>query len=343
MNVESVTIKEIAKICHVGVSTVSRAINNHPDINQETKDRIMKAIEDYGYVPNNAARNLKITDGKTIAVLVKGITNPFFSDMIRVFERDLVERGYSMILQHVDEHQDEADAAMLLEREKRLNGIIFLGGIFARAEERLDRIGVPFVFSTVGVTDSVKHNRFAYVAVNDVSESRRMVEYLLDLGMKRIAIICASERDRSIGALRLDGYFEALEARNITPDPKLVLRPVDEQDTYSYKNGYERVKRLYKSGTKFDCVYAISDTMAIGAIRALRDLGLRVPENVSVAGFDGLTTGRYTIPTLTTLKQPNEAMAHESAMALFEQIEHPENPKQHKLFEGELIIGESTK
>lgn len=343
MNVESVTIKEIAKICHVGVSTVSRAINDHPDINQDTKNRIMKAVEDYGYVPNNAARNLKITDGKTVAVLVKGITNPFFSDMLRVFEKDLAERGYSMILQHVDEYKDETDTAMLLEREKRLNGIVFLGGIFERLEDRLDRIGVPFVFSTVGVTDSVNHKRYAYVAVNDISESRRMVEYLLDLGMKRIAIICASENDRSIGVLRLDGYLQALEARRISPDPDLILRPVDEEDTYSYKNGYDCVKRLYQSGTKFDCVYAISDTLAIGAMRALKDLGLQIPEDISVAGFDGISTGCYTIPTLTTLKQPTEAMAHESLKALFEQIEHPEYPKQHNLFESELIVGESTR
>lgn len=338
---ESVTIKEIAKICHCSVSTVSRAINDHPDINEETRNRIKAAIEEYGYIPNNAARSLKISDGRTIAVLAKGITNPFFSDMIRIFESDLNDRGYSMLLQHVDEHQDEAEAAMLLEREKRLNGIIFLGGIFSRAEDRLDRIGVPFVFSTVGVTDSVNHRRYAYVSVNDASESKRMVEYLISKGKKRIAIICAGEQDQSIGSLRFVGYCEALKGKHIGLDPALILRPENVEDTYSYKNGYDCIRRIYDAGTSFDCVYAISDTIAIGAMRALCDIGLRIPEDKAVAGFDGISTGGYMIPRLTTMKQPNEAMAHETVNALFEQIEHPDTPKRHTLFEGELIIGES--
>ena len=338
---ESVTIKEIAKICHCSVSTVSRAINDHPDINEETRNRIKAAIEEYGYIPNNAARNLKISDGRTIAVLAKGITNPFFSDMIRIFESDLNDRGYSLLLQHVDEHQDEAEAAMLLEREKRLNGIIFLGGIFSRAEDRLDRIGVPFVFSTVGVTDSVNHKRYAYVSVNDTSESKRMVEYLIGRGRKRIAIICADEKDQSIGSLRFDGYCEALKEKHIEMDPALILRPENAEDTYSYQNGYNCIRRICNAGTNFDCVYAISDTMAIGAMRALCDIGLRIPEDTAVAGFDGISTGSYMIPRLTTMKQPNEAMAHETVNALFEQIEHPDTPKRHTLFEGELIIGES--
>ena len=104
---ETITIKDIAKLCGVGVSTVSRAMNNHPDINEETKQKIMEVIKDYHYVPNNSARNLKRADAKAIAVLIKGITNPFFSKMIKVFEQEIQEKKYTFVLQHVDDHQDE--------------------------------------------------------------------------------------------------------------------------------------------------------------------------------------------------------------------------------------------
>lgn len=338
----SITIKEIARICGVGVATVSRAINNHPDINQETKDRVMEAIAKYGYVPNNAARNLKLTDGRTIAVLIKGITNPFFTDMIRVFESEFAERGYSMILQHVDEGQDETEAAVLLEKEKRLNGIVFLGGNFSKSEARLDRITVPFVLSTVGVTDSVDHKRFAYVSVNDAAESERMVEYLIGTGRKRIAIICAAETDESIGSLRLTGYLKALQKNGIKADPALILRP-ETDHTYSYENGYRCIKKLSEKKVPFDCVYAISDTIAIGAVRALHDCGKSIPSEVAVAGFDGIATGRFTIPNLTTMKQPDQEMARETVDALFEQLKDPDHPKRHKLYKCEMIIGESTK
>ena len=337
-----ITIREIAKACHVGVSTVSRALNNHPDINQKTKDKIMKAIQDYGYVPNNAARNLKRSDGKTVAVLIKGITNPFFSDMVEIFESKLQAKGYTMTIQHVDEHQDEANVAYMLEKEKKLNGIIFLGGIFSNSEERLDRITVPFVFSTVGVTDSVNHRRYAYVSVNDVKESRRMVEYPLRIGRDRIAILCASGQDQSIGSLRLRGYLEALKGQGIPMDEKLICRPSGAEHTYSYENGYQSVTRLIESGTEFNCIYAISDTIAIGAMRALHDAGLRIPEDVAVAGFDGISTGRYTMPSLTTIKQPDHDMAEETIEALFDQIDNPELPKRHRLCRGELVVGEST-
>lgn len=335
-----VTIKEIAKICGVGVATVSRAINHHPDINEDTRKRVLEAVQKYGYIPNNAARNLKLTDARTIAVLIKGITNPFFSDMIKVFESALADHGYSMILQHVDEEQDETDVAVLLEKEKRLNGIIFLGGNFSRAEARLDRITVPFVLSTVGVTDSVDHKRYAYVSVNDVVESRRLVQYLIEKGHRKIAIICASESDESIGSLRLEGYRQALKANGIPELPERILRP--ETDPYTYENGYRCIQKLVKSSIPFDCVYAISDTLAIGALRALYDCHIRVPEDIALAGFDGIAASSYTVPSLTTLRQPDQEMARETVEALFEQLDHPEKPKRHRLYEGELVIGEST-
>lgn len=123
---EEITIRDIARICGVGVSTVSRAINNHPDINPETKETIMRVIKENNYVPNNSARNLKRQDAKAIAVLVKGINNSFFSQMIKVLEEEIKEKSYSMVLQHVDYDDDEVEVALKLVKEKGF------GALFSR-------------------------------------------------------------------------------------------------------------------------------------------------------------------------------------------------------------------
>ena len=120
-----VTIKDIARLCGVGVSTVSRAINDHPDINPTTKKQIQETIEQYGYIPNNSARNLKRTESNAVAVLVKGITNPLFSSMIRVLDEKLKRFKFDMLLQHINYNEDEVAVALELIKEKRLKGIMF--------------------------------------------------------------------------------------------------------------------------------------------------------------------------------------------------------------------------
>lgn len=147
---ESITIKDVARLCGVGVSTVSRAINNHPDINPETKEKIMQVISEHHYIPNNSARNLKRQDSKTVAILMKGIANPFFHEMIKILEYEVEKKKYSFLLHHVEEDEDEIDVAMELEKEKKLCGIVFLGGTVGHTEEKFRQLTTPFVLCTIG-------------------------------------------------------------------------------------------------------------------------------------------------------------------------------------------------
>ena len=221
---EEITIKDIARICGVGVSTVSRAINNHPDINQETKEKIQQVIREYNYIPNNSARNLKRQDAKAIAVLVKGIDNSFFSAMIKVLEEEIKEKEYSMVLRHVNFDEDEVDVALKLVKEKRLRGIIFLGGFLVHSEEKLEQLHVPFILSTTGmVPKGYSRNTYSSVAVDDTKESYKLVDYLCKSGHKDIAIICARKNDASVGKLRLEGYKKALKDNGIAVRDELIL------------------------------------------------------------------------------------------------------------------------
>ena len=337
-----ITIKDIARICNVGVSTVSRAINNHSDITEDTKKRIMDAIQEYGYVPNNSARNLKRTDGKCIAILVKGMTNPFFSGMIRVMTERIQQKKYTVVMRHVEFDEDEVEIALELVKEKRLRGIVFLGGHF-HSMEMIRKIQVPFVLSTsTSSFGDISCAFYSSIAVDDCKEGYRMTEYLIRQGHRRIAIMTALGDDSSIGHLRLQGYLRALEEHQIEADPELIRYMKSGSASFSMENGYTMTQEMLALGIDFDAIFAVSDRMAIGACRALYENGKRVPEDVSVCGFDGLEMGDYIVPSITTIKQPAIEMAEKTMEQLFNVIDGISD-NRHIVFEAQLLEKESVK
>lgn len=338
----TITIKDVAKLCGVGVSTVSRAINNHPDINEETKTKIMNVIKESNYIPNNSARNLKRSNSRTIAVLIKGITNPFFSKMIKVIEKETQEKKYTFILHRVEEKQNEVEVALGLAKEKKLRGIIFLGGFFTHSEEELSQLEIPYVLCTVGMNGEWNARDCSFVAVDDFKESYRIVDYLCKIGHKRIAIITTSLDDESIGLIRYQGYLQALKDNGITLDKNLVKSMKYNIDTFTMENGYIVMNELLKETTDFTAVYAISDSVAIGACKAILDAGKKVPDDYSVAGFDGLDIATYYNPSITTIRQPVEDIAYAAIQILFDVIKK-KSGNQKRIFPGELVLGQSTR
>lgn len=339
---KTMTIKDIAKICHVGVSTVSRAINNAPGINAKTREDILRVIEEYNYIPNNSARNLKMTESNTIALLIKGIDNQFFQGMLKQFEEELKPLEYSFIIHAVGEDQDDLDVARQLAMEKRLKGIIFLGGLMDHSAERFASIGVPHVLCTVAVNLDAPDRKCSCVSIDDEKESYKAVDYLCKKGHKRIAIICGRETDYAVGRMRLEGYQNALKANGIEFDPELVRFMKDDIPEYSSANGYAVAKELLESGLDFTAIYAISDLVAFGVYKAIYDAGKKIPDDYSVMGFDGLEMSNYYIPALTTIKQPCEAMVKSTIDLLMQQI-NGNKEKCQMLFKAELVERESVK
>lgn len=339
---EVTTIKDIAKICGVGVSTVSRAINNHPDISEETKSFIMKTIKENNYIPNNSARNLKRSESNTIAVLIKGITNSFFNSMLKVFENEIQRKEYSFLLHRVEEHENEVDIALQLEKEKRLKGIVFLGGFFSHSEDKLNQMKVPFLLSTGGISEEINKDKYSYVMVDDFLESYKMVDYLCKLGHKKIAIIVAPPKEVSIGRLRLEGYKKALKDNQIDYDKNLVRYIVNDTiDTFSMQYGHETAGELLESNIEFTAIFCISDTIAVGACKAIFEHGKSIPEDYSVAGYDGMDIAYYYQPSITTIRQPVDEMAKETIDILFDMIED-NNTVKGKIFTAKLVEGQST-
>lgn len=342
IGMEEITIKDIARLCGVGVSTVSRAINNHPDINPETRDHILNIIKEYNYIPNNSARNLKRTESRTIAILVKAIDNPFFSSMIRVFEKEIKYERYDFFLQHVDNNQDEIQVAIRLAKEKKLMGIVFLGGFSEHSDDALRQLKVPFVVSTVELDNYLEDCLYSYVSVDDKKESKRLADYLISLGHRKIALLCAQEDDESIGKLRMEGYKKSLEEHGISVDERLIVYTPEDCEVYSRKSGYVMMQQLMDRKAEFTAVIAISDMVAIGACKAIFESGRKVPEDYSVAGFDGLPETFYYEPSITTIRQPLEEIAESSIKNLFHMI-RSEEKAPNKKFDGELLKRESTR
>lgn len=337
---EQITIKEVAKLCGVGVSTVSRAINNHPDINPETKKMVMNTIKKYNYVPNNSARNLKRSDSNTIAVMVKQISNPFWGTMLHRMVREVRERNYSLVLQNVEDEENEVALAIELEKEKRLKGIIFLGGMYNFDEAQLKMLKVPYVISGSGRTLPKDDRQCAIVSSDTEKESNRMVNYLCSCGHRRIALLTAMED--GLGKCHVDGYKSALQENGIPYDENLVIHMKKGRQLFSIRTGYEMTRSLLESGVDFSCIYAISDTLAVGACKAIFDSGKNVPKDYSVAGSDGQEIAQYNNPSVTTMRYPGEEIAERTIKTLFDLIEKKPVEK-HCMFPGTLQPRESTR
>ena len=248
-------------------------------------------------------------------------------------------RDSTMVMQQIGIAEDEIARGAMMEREKKLRGLIFLGGRSDCAPEDMGTITVPFVCcSFTNSFGTLSKSEYSSVSIEDVETASRAVRELHRLGHRRIAALVAATDDRSISELRYHGYARALRECGLEPEPELVACA----GSFGLHDAYAATQRLLDSGAEFTAIFAISDMMAIAAIKALEDRGRRVPESCSVIAIDGLELSEYTRPTLTTLCQPSERMGAESVRILMEMIEGRGGNRQI-LLEPELRPGGSVR
>ncbi len=331
------TIKDIAKACGVGVSTVSRVLNNRPDVSPEVRARVLSVVESTGYIPNNSARDLGRSSSDAIGVVVRGMGNLFFSQILGTVTQEIDRAGFTMVPRFIDSEADEVKAGAILEREKKLRGLIFLGGRFDRHPAEMSPIGVPYVCcSFTNSFGTLAEDAYSSVCIDDFRTAFQATEKLLSLGHRRIAVLLPSCSDHSVSELRYNGYRAALRAAGIEPDPALVAEC---GGGFALAESYAGMKRLIESGTEFTAVFVLSDTTAIAAIKALENAGRRVPEDVSVLAVDGLEVSSYMTPTLSTMVQPAEALGRKSVELLLEVLEG--GPNRHVRLETSFREGAS--
>ncbi len=313
-------IKEIAKICGVGVSTVSRVINNSGPVSAATRSKVMQAITEYHFVPNTSAQNLKTSQSRNIALLVKGITSPFFNKIIRVIERQAALRGYPLFIQNVDEISNELDIAIRESKSRNLSGVIILGGYYAYSEEKFRQLGIPCVLITVEAGKDVDPSLYSSVRIDDEKEGFRATEYLIRLGHRRIGFLYNNPAEQTTpNALRYFGYRRALKEYRIPFDPGLVAT-FSTSGASGFNTGFQLTRQLCLKNRDMTAVFAFADVLAIGAMKAVYSLGLKVPDNISIMGFDGIEMAEYYEPSLDTMYQPASEMALSGIDILFDMI-----------------------
>ena len=307
------TIKDVAAYCGVSVSTVSRALNGHPDVSEDMRNKVLEAARALRYVPNRSARDLAMNQSDTIGLVVRGGTNPFFTPIEHAIEHEAELRGYGIVPRQLSSAGDEIGEAAELARTKRLKGVVLLGGRFDYSTEDAQSIGVPFVCcSYTNHFGDLPKDAYSSVSINDKAEAYKAARALIDAGHTRIACLLSATDDQSISQLRYQGYRKALESHGIPVDEELVMCA----GSFDIRDAYEAVREKLRQGAEFTALFAIADSMAIGAMRALRDAGRRIPEDCSVIAIDGLERSAYIEPPLTTLCQPMEEMGRRSAQIL---------------------------
>ena len=331
----SMTIKDIARISGCSVSTISRVINDRPDVRPETKERVLEVMREAGFVPNTNARQLKIQQSRSLVFVVKGTRNIFFSDFLVQLQRAATLYGYNGIVSYLDENANEIDAAEKILREIKPKGMIFLGGSVANFQKGFANISVPSVLATL-VSDKLDFSNLSMVGVDDRAAAYQAVSYLIQQGHRKIAVLGGPATSYP-SMMRRQGAQQAMEDAGIRFEDKLYGL-----SNYDFESAYHAMNGLLARRAEFTALFAMSDVIAFGAIRALVSAGFRVPEDVSVIGFDGITMSRYCVPVMTTIVQPSEQIALQSIELLVRQIEHG-TPAQTVTLQPELQQGESVR
>ncbi len=334
---KNLNIKDIAKLAGVGVSTVSRVINQHTDVKEETRKHVLEVIEAYNFIPNNSARNLKRTESMDVGILIKGMYNPFFARMIQNIEKRLSYAGYSAIIHYNIDDTKDIDAAYEFIMEKKLKGIICLGGDFDQlTNSEIERLRVPFILTSTEFPESLDKTLFSSVNIDNEKAAFKAVDYLFSIGHRKIGLITTGEDDKSVGTIRTEGYIKALAANQFEK-----MENYFEIGAYTFETGYLAMKRLLNKANDLTAVFAISDVMAIGAAKAIHEHGLRIPDDISLIGFDDIDYAAYFSPALTTVHQPVDEIADNTADLMISILDEG-MPHKHLVFDTALVIRQST-
>lgn len=330
------TIKDLAAQTGYSVGTVSRVLNNQPHVSELAKETILKAAGESGFQLNENARQLKQQQSNAILVVCKGKSNELFDGLLMEIQARVASTAYTLIVDYIDESENEVRRALQLCREKKPQGILFLGGALEHFRQSFQNISLPCVLVTTSAAE-LSFENLSSVTSDDTLAAAMAVRSLLELGHTKLAMIGGHREYSDITRLRYQGCLDAFRENNVSFEENQY-----ETARFTYEDGYRAAKVLLERAAGFTALFAMSDVMALGAIRALRDAGKQVPQDISVVGFDGLSIGGYTVPRLSTVAQSVELLAEKSVQLLRQKIE--ENAKaRHEIIPVDLLMRESVR
>ncbi|MEV7694610.1 LacI family DNA-binding transcriptional regulator [Microbacterium sp. NPDC089189] len=327
------TLHDVARLAGVSIKTVSNVINDHPNVRSTTRARVEHAIAELGYTPNLTARNLRSGRTGAIALAVPDLGLSYFAELAAIVIEEAERRGVVVLVEQTGGDRDREIALLKSPRLKLTDGLIF--SPLGMGQEDVGLLEVPYPLVLLG--ERIFDGPADHVTMRNVEAARAATEHLIAAGRRRIAVIGAHDGE-VIGSagLRLQGYREALEAAGIAYDDDLIGYTT----LWHRSNGARAMRDLLSRGAPFDAVFGLNDTLALGAMRALQETGLRIPADVSVVGFDDLDEAQYSIPSLTTIDPGQDWIARTAVETLLARIAAPAEPAQARLLLADFRLAE---
>lgn len=331
----SVTIEELSKHLGISVSTVSKALNGYTDVAPRTRERVVAVAQEKGYRPSATARNLRRGRTDKIGFVFNNaftFISDYFAEIIVGATAAAENQGHNIVL--YTNEGDSPDSLLNLFRAREVDGFVIVWNhVPAVTIDLLLSTNVPFVI----LGRRVSHEEASFIAPDNYNGGRELMAHLLSLGHRRIGFTSRPSMGRT-NEDRFTAYRDALLEAGILYDPELVVETHIESDS-----GYQAINRLLNLANPPTAVFAFHDFVAIDAHQAIIERGLSIPEDVALAGFDGLRASLLTSPPITTVRQPLAEIGRESISALFKLIDNNDHPPIQKTLPVELVVRESTK
>lgn len=333
------TIKDIARLSGYSIGTVSRVINQHPDVSEKARKKILEIIEQENFQPNSNAKHLKQSHSTPITIIVKGTNNLFLETLMEQAEQYLEQNGEASSVVFVNERENEVRQAVQICAERNPKGIIFMGGALENFRSDFASIKVPCVLIS-GWAKDLGYNNLSSFTTNDYDGARQAAKLLTENGHRRFLIIGGyrSEETEQVSSQRLNGFLSVLGERNIPFDPDTQYV----ESMFTMEDGYEKAYPALQKFPETTAVFGLSDLVAVGIMRAAHDLGKNIPEDLSVVGYDGISYTGYTVPRLTTVRQNIERLVSEGVDDLLFRISY-KKATAHKQIPADPVLHESIR
>ena len=331
----NITIKDVAKQAGVSISTVSRVINDSKPVTDEVKQKVLDVIKETGYVPNPLARSLVTKKSQLIGIIVPEMSDSFVNEIVNGIEEIARMYSYDILLANTYSNKEQELKSIDLLRAKQVEGIVMIS--WKVEEDHINYIqksGIPATY----ISKTARDYDIYTVSTSNQNATYDMTNYLIKKGHEKIAFIMTSEDNTILEMERLAGYQEALNENNITVNEELI-----KHGGTTYETGYSSMKELLDEGILPHAAFVTGDEAAIGAINAIFDAGYRVPEDISVAGFNDVKIAKMYRPKLTTVNQPlydMGAVAMRIVIKLInkEDVDQKKTELPYKIVERESVI-----
>jgi LacI family repressor for deo operon, udp, cdd, tsx, nupC, and nupG len=327
-------MKDVARQAQVSTATVSRALMNPEKVSQSTRSRVEQAAIEIGYLPNTSGRSIKRSDTRTLLVIVPDICDPFFSEIIRGVEVTAANYGYLVLIGDCA-HQNQQEKSFIdMIITKQIDGMLLLGSRLPFDAGKEEQRNLP---PMVMANEFAPELELPTVHIDNLTAAFNAVSYLYGLGHRRIACIAGPE-GMPLCHFRLQGYIQALHRHNLTVDPCYIVR-----GDFSLEAGEKAMTQLLAQPQPPDAVFCHSDVMALGALSLIKRRGLRVPQDISLMGFDNISLSQFCDPPLSTVAQPRFEIGRQAIMLLLDQLQGLTVNPGSRLLDCELMIRGSTR